>query len=129
MTGPLKVVVVDDSALFLETLCDYLTSTCGMEIVGRATSALEGLEIIERCSPELVFMDVEMPELNGVDAAARIRRTGDLPQVILMSAFRSELWRWQQAQADALVAKEDLHLELPALLDARFAANRTRPGN
>ena len=64
----LSAVIVDDEELARATLSGFLEKYCpNVEIVGKAGSAVEGYELITKLKPNLVFLDVEMPEKNGFD--------------------------------------------------------------
>jgi CheY-like chemotaxis protein len=77
-----RVLVVDDSQVFRNVLSALVAATPGFEVVGTAASGREALELVARLAPQLVLMDAHMPELDGVEAALRIRR-GD-PQVVVL---------------------------------------------
>lgn len=68
----LKAVLVDDELLSLDALEFILDKNEDVEIIGRYTNPLEALENIKKSRPDLVFLDVEMPELDGFSAAQEI---------------------------------------------------------
>src|SRR6516165_3244032 len=61
----IRALVVDDDLLAREFLCRLLRKEPGVEVVGTAASGLQALEAIHRLRPDLVFLDVQMPELDG----------------------------------------------------------------
>jgi chemotaxis response regulator CheB len=77
-----RVLVVDDSQVFRNVLRALVAATPGFDVVGTAASGREALELVARLAPQLVLMDADMPELDGVETALRIRR-GD-PQVVIL---------------------------------------------
>jgi DNA-binding NarL/FixJ family response regulator len=77
-----RVLVVDDSPVFRNILRALVVATPGFDVVGTAASGREALELVALLAPQLVLMDAHMPELDGVEAALRIRR-GD-PQVVVL---------------------------------------------
>ena len=66
----LKVLLVDDSPTFLSAAQRQLTYQAGIQFVGSATSGSEALRLIQEYTPDLVLMDIVMPEMNGIDANA-----------------------------------------------------------
>lgn len=113
----LRLVLVDDNPVFLHALRDFLTQAEHVEVAGCAISAREGLDLIGRTAPDLVLMDINMPEMTGLEAIRRIARTGGLPRVMLMTGFRidSLFQDALAAGADAVIAKQDLHAEFGRL--------------
>jgi DNA-binding NarL/FixJ family response regulator len=73
MTAPLRVVVVDDDARIRADFRSILELEAGIEVVGVASDGMIGVELCERLQPDVVVMDVRMPEMNGIDATARLR--------------------------------------------------------
>jgi DNA-binding NarL/FixJ family response regulator len=78
-----RVLIVDDSELVRDGLRMALESP-GLEIVGEAGDGAQGVAEAERLRPDVVLMDVRMPELDGIEATRRIVRLGDPPVRVLM---------------------------------------------
>ena len=72
MSQPIRILVVDDSAVFRLVLGRVIGRTPGMEIVGVAADGLEALEAARRLNPDVVTLDVEMPELDGLATLRRM---------------------------------------------------------
>ncbi|HST90959.1 MAG TPA: response regulator, partial [Brevundimonas sp.] len=81
----LRAVLVDDEPLALETLAMNLRRLGGVEILGRATNPFTGLEMVETLKPDLLFLDVRMPGLDGFEFASRLPST-DRPMIIFVTA-------------------------------------------
>lgn len=79
---PVKVLIVDDSGFFRQRIGDILSGDARLEVVGMATNGREAVELVKRLRPDVVTMDVEMPQLNGIDAVRIIMR--DNPTNVLM---------------------------------------------
>ena len=83
----MKVLVVDDSALFRRVLADVLSSLQDIEVVGWAPNGKVALEKIRDLKPDLVTLDLEMPEMNGLAVIDALAGTKDAPAVIVVSAL------------------------------------------
>lgn len=82
----LRVLVVDDAALFRRVLSDALTSIPGVEVVGSAANGKLALQKIRDLRPDLVTLDVEMPEMDGLAVLDELRISGHTVEVIVVSA-------------------------------------------
>lgn len=84
----LTVIVVDDEKLARDELTFLLRSVSGVEVIGTATNGLEAVECIKTKVPQLVFMDVQMPGLDGLSAAKKvINASDDSPHFIFATAY------------------------------------------
>jgi two-component system LytT family response regulator/two-component system response regulator LytT len=87
-TTTISAVVVDDEKLAREELVFLLRGFPEIELVGTADNGVHAVELIERIDPDLVFLDVQMPGLDGIGVIRRLReRNEDLPHFILVTAF------------------------------------------
>jgi CheY-like chemotaxis protein len=86
MPSPVRVLVVDDQAIIRDAMRLLLEATPDFRPVGEVASGAEALAAIERLDPDLVLLDVRMPEMDGIETAQRIRPTRGRPVVILMSS-------------------------------------------
>jgi two-component system LytT family response regulator/two-component system response regulator LytT len=84
----LRVMVVDDEQLARDELCYQLERLGAVEVVGQAGNGVEALAAAQRCGPDLVFLDIQMPGLNGFEVARRLLEEGDRPPaVVFVTAF------------------------------------------
>ncbi|KAA0598105.1 two-component system chemotaxis response regulator CheB [Azospirillum lipoferum] len=89
MPRPIRVVIVDDSALMREMLKDILTHEAGMEVAGVARDAFEAREVIKATNPDVITLDVEMPKMDGLSFLEKIMTLRPTP-VIMVSSLTSE---------------------------------------
>lgn len=95
-----RVLIADDHPFLLEGVAAVLAAG-GHTIVGTAADGIAALEAIARLDPEIVILDVTMPELDGIAALARLRSAGDQRRVILLTAHLSDSQLAAALAADA----------------------------
>ena len=84
-TSPTRILIVDDDHLMLTLLTGVLKLE-GYTLVDRAKSGKEALEKCAENPPDIIFMDIEMPEMNGIEAMQALHEKGIKSHVILVSA-------------------------------------------
>jgi len=87
MTAPVRIVLVDDQALFRAGIRMVIDSQPDLEVVGEASDGREGVEVVRSTRPDLVLMDVRMPVMDGLAATAEILREPDAPRVVVLTTF------------------------------------------
>lgn len=87
MTAPVRIVLVDDQALFRAGIRMVIDSQPDLEVVGEASDGREGIEVVRATRPDLVLMDVRMPVMDGLTATAEILRETDAPRVVVLTTF------------------------------------------
>ncbi len=87
-TGTISTLIVDDEQLAREELSFLLKDFPEIEVLAAATNGLEAAQLIEQLEPELVFLDVQMPGLDGLGVIAKVRASGGpVPHFVLTTAF------------------------------------------
>lgn len=114
----IRVVVADDTPVFMESVCQLLEADGRFEIVGRAADGLEAVDLAQRLVPEIVFLDIQMPRMNGLDAAWVIKTQPASPLVVIVTLCDTPECRdfAKSVGADGFVPKEKLAQTLPAVL-------------
>lgn len=84
-----KVLIVDDAAFMRISIKNMLTKN-GYEVIGEAENGKIGLEKFKELSPDIVTMDITMPEMNGLEALKEIVKINPKAQVIMVSAMGQE---------------------------------------
>jgi DNA-binding NarL/FixJ family response regulator len=116
-----RLVVADDSPLYLELLLVVLGQMPQLEIVGTAVNGLEAVRVAVEREADVVLLDVEMPLLDGFAAAEEIRRIRPQTELFLHTSLLVDERRRQAEQADLRVYDK---LELPRTLDRVGRAGR-----
>ncbi|MGY1740541.1 MULTISPECIES: protein-glutamate methylesterase/protein-glutamine glutaminase [unclassified Blastococcus] len=114
--NPIRVLVVDDSVVVRKIVTDVLSQDPAIEVVGTAVNGKLALGKVEQLKPDLVTMDIEMPELNGIDAVRAIRSgsggaTRSRVPIIMFSTLTE---RGAAATLDALSAGANDYVTKPA---------------
>ena len=84
---PSRIVIADDHPLYLDALRRLLEGCPSLQVVGEATNGKEALELCRRLGPDVVLMDVRMPEMDGLAAARAIKREMPDTVVLFITAF------------------------------------------
>ncbi|MFC6081228.1 response regulator [Sphaerisporangium aureirubrum] len=100
MTG-VRVLVVDDQELVREGIASLLGIQAGITVVGTAADGGGAVEAVLTLNPDVVLMDVRMPGMDGVEAAAVLRRQAPGCRVIMLTTFDDEEYVVQALQAGA----------------------------
>ena len=86
MDDRLKCIVVDDEPLAMELIASYVRKIPFLELIGAFDNSLEAIAAIKESAPDLLFLDIQMPELNGLELARLIGENDT--QVIFVTAFQ-----------------------------------------
>jgi len=105
------VLIVDDHAPF-RALARALLQLEGFEVVvvGEAADALSALDAVRRLRPNVVLLDIQLPDLDGFEVARRLAQAGDPPAIVLVSSRDRSAYRRRLAESPArgFIAKSDL---------------------
>lgn len=83
----IRVMVIDDSALMRRIISQLLSKDPDIEIIGSISNAVYALNMIERLKPDIITLDIEMPEMNGLEALTELRKTQHSLPVIMCSSL------------------------------------------
>jgi len=82
---PIRVLLVDDHALFRKGIASLLTEEPGFEVVGEAVNGREALDMTRALKPDVILMDLTMPEMNGLVATQRIREEDPNARIVILT--------------------------------------------
>ncbi|NMB68827.1 MAG: response regulator transcription factor [Chloroflexi bacterium] len=89
-TKPIRVLLVDDHAVVRSGLSAFLTIYDDLELAGEARDGAEAVRLCKQVHPDVVLMDLVMPELDGATATRQIRQACPHTQVIVLTSFRED---------------------------------------
>jgi DNA-binding NarL/FixJ family response regulator len=117
---PLRIVVVDDHAVVRRGVRALLESRTDWEVVAEATTGREALDAVKRHRPEIVVMDISLPDLNGLEATRQIVRESPQTEVLVLTMHHSEELAREVLKAGArgYVLKSDADESLITAVDA-----------
>lgn len=86
----IRLVVIDDHALFRRGLISLLQEMQDFEVVGEASNGHEALEMIEKAQPDIVLLDINMPVMNGIETLAEIRKMNPAQKVLMLTISQND---------------------------------------
>lgn len=115
----MRILLADDHALFRKGVRSMLASHSEYSVVGEAGDGCEAIELAHRLRPDLIFMDIDMPRVNGLEATRAIRR--ELPEVkivmLTVSDYASQLFEAIKSGASGYLLKNLEPEEIFEMLD------------
>jgi len=122
----IKVLIADDHAIVRMGLSTLLEADGGVDVVGEAENGTEAVRRTLRLRPDLVIMDLMMPEKDGVAATAEIKRLSPETKVLVLttSTVSDELSRAVAAGADGVLTKSSANRELVSAIKSVAAGHR-----
>jgi DNA-binding NarL/FixJ family response regulator len=122
----IRVLLVDDHAMMREGLHALLTASAGISVVGGVSNGREALRRAEELKPDVVVMDIAMPELNGIEAAAMLHERCPETRIVILSMHSSSehLYRAFAAGASGYVLKSSAGSEVIRAVQAVHVGRR-----
>src|SRR6516162_5368697 len=113
MLNGVRAVVVDDHRAF-RSAAERLLTEAGIDVVGAAGGVSDGRDLIERLDPDVVLLDVQLPDGNGFDLACQLTSDGGRHRMILMTSTRPAAdyrARMQASTVTGFISKDELSVE------------------
>ena len=125
---PIRLLIVDDHDAFLNAAERHLRRIGHVEIVGRGRNGIEAVALADELKPDVVVLDLAMPEMGGLQATRLIKAQDQPPYVVVASHFDDVEHREhaQRAGADAFISKLNYIADLLPLLEARIGTGQGR---
>jgi DNA-binding NarL/FixJ family response regulator len=125
--GPIRILAVDDHPLLREGIAGLVAGQSDMSLVAQSANGREAIQQFRMHRPDITLMDLQMPEMNGVDAMIAIR--GEFPEarIIVLTTYTGDVQvlRALKAGARAYLLKNLLHKELLETIRAVHAGKKT----
>lgn len=83
----MKAIIIDDEPLARERLAALLSDMGGCEIIAEGGNGIEALDLVQRCHPDILFLDIRMPGMDGLEVAKHLRQLPESPAVIFTTAY------------------------------------------
>ncbi|MEO8474718.1 MAG: response regulator transcription factor [Chryseolinea sp.] len=102
MMKAIKVFIVDDHPMVLAGLKALLSIVSAVEVIGTAANAYEAIEHLKISTPDVVIVDINLPEVSGIELTKKIKTEFDAIHVLAMSTFKERSYVSKMIQAGAL---------------------------
>lgn len=108
VTTKTRILLCDDHTLFVEGIKSMLRNEPALEIVGEARDGRQAVELVKQLKPDVLLMDVSMPDMNGFDATRRIRELDESVKVLILTMHEEEelVARCLEAGASGYIIKD-----------------------
>ena len=125
--SPIRILTVDDHPLIRVGIATLVASESDMKVVGEASNGREGIAKFRECLPDVTLMDLQMPDMNGIDAVRAIRDEFPEARIIVLTTYTGDvqIFRAIKAGAQAYVIKNLVHKELLQTIRAVHAGCKT----
>lgn len=119
MARPLSILLADDHVMFRRGVRKIIQGMDEVEVVGEASDGFELLELLKKTAPDLVILDISMPNLRGLEATREIKIIDPKVKVLILTMHkdREYLYHAFTAGAEGYLLKEDADSELLAAID------------
>ena len=119
MGSPYTIVIADDHVMFRQGIKNILEKSKWLEIVGEAGDGFKLLELLKRVNPDMVILDISMPNLRGLEATREIKMIFPDVKVLILSMHRDKEYVYSavSAGAEGYLLKEDADTELFAAIE------------
>ena len=87
MEHKIRVLLADDQSILADGIKSVLSSCEDIEVVGIASDGFEALDLLEKCLPDVILMDIRMPNMNGVIATQEVKRRHPEVKVLILTTF------------------------------------------
>jgi DNA-binding NarL/FixJ family response regulator len=125
--APIRILAIDDHPLIRVGIATLVAPESDMKLVGEASNGREGIAKFRECLPDVTLMDLQMPDMNGIDVMIAIRDEFPGARIIVLTTYTGDVqvFRALKAGAQAYVTKNLVHKELLQTIRAVHAGRKT----
>jgi len=117
--SPYRIMLADDHVMFRQGIKNILEKDKGLEVIGEAGDGLKLLELLNKATPDMIILDISMPNLRGIEATQEIKMILPEVKVLILSMHKDKEFVYSaiSAGAEGYLLKEDADTELFAAIE------------
>lgn len=121
-----KILIVDDHDEFRKTLRDYLRTVGESFEIYEATTGEESINQALYLKPEVILMDIRLPDISGIDAARQIKKTLPQTKIVMITMFESKAFRqvYECRDMEGYIGKNEMYEKLRPCLQGLLASKK-----
>jgi DNA-binding NarL/FixJ family response regulator len=125
----IRVLAVDDHPLVRKGIASILANEADMELVAEAGNGSEAVEMFEQRHPDVVLMDLRMPQMDGIEATRKIRQADPEARIIALTSYDGDqdIYRALEAGVRGYMLKEMVHTEVVRAIRTVYSGKRLMP--
>ena len=126
----IRVAMVDDAVMMMQVIGGLLEDEESIEVVGTAATGEEGLALVRQVRPDVLLLDLDLPDIDGIEVATRVRRELPAVRIVILTGYDVP-WAWERLHGipvDGCVLKHSsIELLIATIKDA--TSNRSLPSS
>jgi len=126
---PIRVLCVDDHPLVRKGIASILANEADIQLVGEAGNGREAVEMFRKLHPDVVLMDLRMPEMTGIEAARIMRQEDPNARIVALTSYDGDqdIYRALEAGVRGYLLKEMVHTDVLRAIRTVYAGKRLMP--
>lgn len=127
--APIRVLCVDDHPLVRKGIASILANEADMQLVGEAGNGREAVEMFRKLRPDVILMDLRMPEMTGIEAARIIRQEDPDARIVALTSYDGDqdIYRALEAGVRGYLLKEMVHTDVLRAIRTVYSGKRLMP--
>src|SRR5579871_3953975 len=127
--APISVMCVDDHPLVRKGIASILANESDMQLVGEAGNGREAVDMFRKLRPDVILMDLRMPEMTGIEAARIIRQEDPEARIVALTSYDGDqdIYRALEAGVRGYLLKEMVHTDVLRAIRTVYSGKRLMP--